>query len=146
MVHYSKDAVHPLFSQAIKSVPNFSGFTNFWGSRALEDSRIMSILFNEIKKTRGYFLETKTAKNSVARSLAQTAGVPFGDIAVSISGKARQGDVDKQLRGIAATAQNSGAASVFLPLNAATVSALKTLSPWFKQNGITLVFPSKIVQ
>jgi len=146
MVHYSKDAIRSFLSQAIKTIPTYAGFNNFWGSRALEDSRIMGILFTEIKKNHGYFLETKTARNSVARPLAETIGVPFGEMIGPSSGSVRQADVEKHLRGNAATAQNSGAEFACVVINAQTVAAVKALLPWYKQNGIALVFPSKIVQ
>jgi len=145
MVHYTKEMIQALFSQTLKAVPHFSGFGNFWGARALEDSRIMTLVFQEIKKNHGYFIETPTTKNSVARGLARTLGVPFEETSGTINDKIRQIDIEKQLRAYAATAQNNGVALVSITINTPAVSAIRAMLPWFKQNGITLVFPSQIL-
>ncbi len=146
MVHYSKDLVHSMLSQAMKTIPNYSGFSNLWGSRALEDSRIMSIILDEIKKDHGYFLEVKSAKNSIAESLAENREVPYREMIAMACRDLKQADIEKQLRAYAATAQTSGVALVACDISGAFIGAVRALLPWFKQNGISLVFPSKIVK
>ena len=146
MVHYPKDQIHSILSQAMKEVPNYSGFSNLWGGRAMEDSRIMTIVFSEIKKNHGYFLEIPTTKNSVAPSLAETNDIPFAEISGAITGKLRQAEVEKQLHAYAAAARNSGSAIVSINVDAPAVAAIKSSLQWFRQNGVMPVFPSQIVK
>jgi polysaccharide deacetylase 2 family uncharacterized protein YibQ len=146
MVHYSKDLVRSMLSQAMKTIPNYSGFSNLWGSRALEDSRIMTIILDEIKKERGYFIEIMSTKNSLAGSLAENSEVPYREMAAMIGRDLKQADIEKQLRAYAATAQTNGVALVSCEISGPFIGAVRALLPWFKQNGISLVFPSKIVK
>ena len=146
MVNLSKDAVHTVFSQALKDVPHCAGFNNFWGARVLEDSRMMTIILNEIKKSQCYFLESKGPKNSQARLLSASCGVAFESMTGLIPGTLSQIDCEKQLRSFAAYARNSGAAIVSIAVDPASVNAIKAMRPWFKQNGVALVFPSRILQ
>jgi polysaccharide deacetylase 2 family uncharacterized protein YibQ len=126
-------------------VPNFSGFNNLWGSRALEDSRIMGIVCNEIKKAHGYFIETRATKNSVVSSVCENIGLPDKEIDAVVGEKSNRADIEKQLRNYAATAQANGTIIVEAPINAPFVAALKASVPMLKRNGIRLVPASEIV-
>jgi polysaccharide deacetylase 2 family uncharacterized protein YibQ len=145
MVHYTKEAIHSIIAQAMTKVPNFSGFNNLWGSRALEDSRIMGIVCNEIKKAHGYFIETRATKNSVVSSVCENIGLPDKEIDAVVGEKSNRADIEKQLRNYAATAQANGTIIVEAPINAPFVAALKASVPMLKRNGIRLVPASEIV-
>ncbi len=145
MVHYTKEAIQAIIAEAMAKVPNFSGFNNLWGSRALEDSRIMGIVCNEIKKAHGYFIETRVTKNSVAPPLCENIGVPAKEIDAVVNDKSKQADIEKQLRNYAAAAQATGSIIVAAPINAALVEALKASVPMLKRNGVRLVPVSEIV-
>jgi Uncharacterized protein conserved in bacteria len=145
MVHYTKEAIHSIIAEAMAKVPNFSGFNNLWGSRALEDSRIMGIVCNEIKKAHGYFIETCSTKNSVVPSLCESIGLPAGEIDATLNDKSKQVDFEKQLRNYAAAAQANGTIIVAAPINAPFIAALKASVPVLKRNGIRLVPVSEIV-
>jgi polysaccharide deacetylase 2 family uncharacterized protein YibQ len=145
MVHYTKETIHSIIEESMVKVQNFSGFNNLWGSRALEDSRIMGIVCNEIKKAHGYFIETKATKNSVVSSLCENIGLPAGEIDATLPDKVKQADLEKHLRNFAATAQANGAIIVAASINAPFVAALKSSIPMLKRNGIRLVPVSEIV-
>ncbi|HAJ80750.1 MAG TPA: hypothetical protein DCO75_13385 [Fibrobacteres bacterium] len=143
MVHYSKDMIRSIILQAEKNIPLFSGFSNLWGERAITDSRIMNIVLNEIKKSHGYFLEMKTAKNSLAPELTGSMGISYEEFSGSITDNLKPADIAKQLKAYSAIAQTNGIAIVAVPLNKPLIQAIKTTLPWFRQNGINLVFPSQ---
>lgn len=145
MVHFTKEAVHAIVAEAVAAVPNFSGFNNLWGSRALEDSRLMGIVCNEILKTHGYFIETRATKNSVALSICESIGLPAGEINTVVNEQSKQTDLEKQFRNYAATAQANGSIIVSISINARVVAALKASVGLFKRNGIRLVPVSEIV-
>jgi hypothetical protein len=145
MVHFSKDLIRLVLSDAKKTVPTFSGFENLWGSRALEDSRVMGIIAEDLKKTGGYFVESRTTKNSVLPRLSESLDFPFGEIGVSVGETAKQAVIEKQLRQCAATAQANGSMIMAVPVTAQSVAALKASMPWLKQNGVRLANISEIV-
>jgi uncharacterized protein len=145
MVHYTKETIHSILGEAMTRVPNFSGFNNLWGSRALEDSRIMGIVCGEIKKAHGYFIETRPTKNSVALSVCENIGLPYKEIDAMVNEKSKQADIEQQLRSFAATAQSNGAIMVQAPMNMQFVAALKASIPMLKRNGIRLVPASEMV-
>jgi polysaccharide deacetylase 2 family uncharacterized protein YibQ len=146
MVHYTKDKIHGIMSQARKSIPESAGFANLWGSRALEDSQLMDIVMSEIKKNHGYFLEIKAARNSVAYNICKKMNLPYEQMSAVSQEKLRQQDIERILKNYSASAHTNGSAIVAFPLTGTLNSAIKNLLPWFRDNGISLVFPSQIVR
>jgi polysaccharide deacetylase 2 family uncharacterized protein YibQ len=146
MVHYPRETIRSIMSQAVVSVPHFSGFTNLWGSRALEDSRIMNIVLSEIKNQGGYFIEAKTAKKSVAPEIADTLGVPYEMITGAIAEKTNQSEIDRQIKSFCLIAQRNGSAIITVPITLPVIAAIKADLAWFRQNGILLMPAAEIVK
>jgi polysaccharide deacetylase 2 family uncharacterized protein YibQ len=145
MVHFSKDDIRSIISRAMTEIPNSSGFINLWGSRALEDSRVMTIVMAEIKNKNGFFIEVRSTKNSIAPAMAESAGVAYEEVVGAISEKARQADIEKQLKAFCQSAQLTGSAVITAPVTPAFIAALKAAMPWLRRNGILLVPVSEIV-
>lgn len=144
MVHYSRDAIRGALSDAIKDIPNFTGFANAWGSRACEDSRVMNIVLADIRKQHGYFMETRTTKNSVVASVASEVGCPFSQVTALIDKKTVP-DILAELKRLGAGAQASGSLAACARASRQLCDALNEARPWFRANGIRLVFVSEIV-
>jgi polysaccharide deacetylase 2 family uncharacterized protein YibQ len=145
MVHYSKDAITTIVSNAVKDIPNFTGFANAWGSRACEDSRVMNIVLADIRKQHGYFLETRTTKNSVVAQVASALDCPFSEVNVRIEKKTAP-DILAELKRCGAQAQAGGALVACVGASRQLCEALTAGRPWLKQNGIRFVFVSEIVK
>jgi polysaccharide deacetylase 2 family uncharacterized protein YibQ len=145
MVHYSKDAIETMVSGALKDVPNFTGFANAWGSRACEDSRVMNIILADVRKQHGYFLETRTAKNSVVSRIATALDCPFSEVNARID-KKTEPDIAAEIRRLGASAQVSGTVVVSVSASKQLADALNASRPWFRQNGIRPVFVSELVR
>ena len=105
----------------------------------------MGIIAEDLKKTGGYFVESRTTKNSVLPRLSESLDFPFGEIGVSVGETAKQAVIEKQLRQCAATAQANGSMIMAVPVTAQSVAALKASMPWLKQNGVRLANISEIV-
>ncbi len=80
MIHYPDDKLRSLMHGSMAMVPGFAGFSNFGGTRALEDSRVMSIVFAEMKKRHVYFLEQGITHKSVAASLSDSFALPYATV------------------------------------------------------------------
>ncbi len=145
MVHYSKEAILSLIANATKEAPNFTGFTNIWGSRACEDSRIMNIVIGDIAKQHGYFLENRTTKNSVVPTVAQSLACPYTHVNARIDKKSSQ-EILAELKRLGVSAQSNGACIVAVAASKPFLDGLVSCKPWFKQNGIKLAFVSEIVK
>jgi polysaccharide deacetylase 2 family uncharacterized protein YibQ len=144
MVHYSKENIRSIMAEATASVPHSVGFVNIWGSRALEDSRIMNIILSEIRDRKEFFVEMRTTKNSLAPAMAETLGVPYEEITGAVSEKTKA-EMEKQLKSFCLTAQLTGSAIITAPVTPALIAALKATLPWLRQNGVLLVPVSDLV-
>ena len=91
-------------------------------------------------------MESPTTKNSIANLIADSVGVAYGMMNFVIAGKPRQAEIERQLRAFGASARNSGSATISFSVDAPSVAAVRSSISWFKQNGITMVFPSKLVK
>jgi len=145
MVHYSEQSIRAMVSAAAQRIINVKGYSNLWGSRALEDSRVMTIVFEEIKKQRGYFIETKSARNSVAGPIAQRLAVPYENVTARLD-NAPTPDLVAEIKRDAAIAQLKGFLVVRCAGTRRLGDALKAALPFLRQNGVRLVFVSDIVK
>jgi polysaccharide deacetylase 2 family uncharacterized protein YibQ len=145
MVHFSREAIHNIISAGVKHIPNAKGFSNLWGSRGLEDSRLTGIVFDEIKKQHGYFIEAPATKNSVARAVAASAPIPYAEMGGRLE-KSSPADLLAEIKRYAAAAQAKGAITVRCTATKQLVEALRASLPFLKQNGIRLVYVSEIVK
>lgn len=62
---------------AIDNVPHAAGMNHHMGSKVTEDERIMRIILEVCKEKNLYYLDSKTAEDSVIPKLAKELSVPF---------------------------------------------------------------------
>lgn len=62
---------------AIDNVPHAAGMNHHMGSKVSEDERIMRIILEVCKERNLYYLDSKTAEDSVIPKLAEELSVPF---------------------------------------------------------------------
>lgn len=145
MVHYPEEQIRRIIHDAVKVIPNFTGFNNLLGSRACEDSHVMGIILDEIKKRNGYFIETKTARNSVVPSVAKRISVPFTVVTHNIKKGSDVSDIEENLKHLGFVAQKRGSIVISAPASGSFIKALKNVHGFLKQNGIRLVYVSEAV-
>jgi len=145
MIHHSAEQISGHLSRAASRIPEFSGFINQWGTRVMQDSRVMEIVLTGIKKEHGYFIDTKITPNSVAPAVARRLKVPFRAVDFEIPKNADAAAVDILLSELTAAAQNTGSALAAGYPTPALIGSLKKRLPSFAENGVTLVYVSAIV-
>lgn len=147
MVHYPEDKIKHLIDASVDKIPYYTGFSNLCGSRILNDSRVMSIIFSEVKDKNSYFLFNKVQQRLSLSTMAREKGVPFRfvDIFLDSTVSASESSVDS-LRHAALIAQKKGSVVLSAHATAQFREALTTLLPYFNQNGIQLVPVSELVQ
>lgn len=145
MLHYPEVQITKIFNQAIKKVPNFSGFSNLNSSPVLSDSRAMSIVLNNIKKHHAYFIECRSTKSSVVSIISEKLKVPYQKINFSIDEKTDAAAIEELLRHYTIVALKKSKILISARPSMAFLKALKNVLPEMKQNGIRLVYVSEIV-
>ena len=145
MIHYPEERLRSIIADAAGVVPNFAGFINSGGTRVLEDSRVTNILFTEIKKRHGYFIEDGTTRKSVAAIVARKISLPFATIGCSVDSAMHPDGIQDLIRRCAIEAQKRGCIIVSSKATTAFIRALKNELPVLRQNGIRLSYISEIL-
>lgn len=146
MVHYPQEQIVSLFSKATESVPNFSGFSNLGGNRVMADTRVMEILFSQIKKRNGYFIINPATRKSIAAIMAQKMQIPYGKIDYFIDTEKSSELIIETLRHCILSAHKTGKILIKGKATESFINALNDAVPVFEQNGIKLVYASEIVK
>lgn len=146
MVHYSEEKIRTIINNAIKAIPNFSGFASLHGSLALEDTRIMNIVLNHIKKHDGYFVDTRISKSSILSEITAKKRIPFGKVSEAIKEKSKVTSLENQLKHYAVVAQKRGKILISAKASRSFIKALTNVVPTLKTNGVQLIYVSEIVK
>lgn len=73
----SDEEIRKRIESAIDNVPYAVGMNHHMGSKVTEDKRIMRIILEVCKERNLYYLDSKTAENSVIPALAKELSVPY---------------------------------------------------------------------
>lgn len=145
MVHYTDDAIRAIVDEAVRTVPNFSGFANFKGTRATGDSRVVNTVLGVVRRSHGYFMEIAPTSRSVVRSVARSQDLPYAVVTERIDSRATGAQVETALQRLAAVAQTRGRIVVSIPPTAAAIAGLTAQLPALKRNGIKMTYVSEVV-
>jgi polysaccharide deacetylase 2 family uncharacterized protein YibQ len=145
MVHYPEDKIQKIITESMELIPHFSGLTNYFGARVVDDSRVMSLLFSEINSKQAYFLYNPQSRSSSAESVAKKNNVPFKSVDVYIGNKSSVAALQDTLRRCAMFAQKTGDVIISSKPTTAFINALKNELPVLKQNGVRLVYISELM-
>ncbi len=146
MVHYSRDKIRKMMSHAIDRIPNFSGMTNYMGSRAMQDSRCMKTVLSQIHAHHGYFLEQGDIYNSKAREVAQSIGCAWRKTDMTISDSPDEPTVEAAFREAIMHAHTYGDCILTAPRRVAVIEVLNRMRDVFDYNGIAFVYVSSLAQ
>ncbi len=125
------------------------GVNTHMGSKATGDEDLMRIVLREIKKRVLYFIDSRTAKSSVASQIAKSLGLRAASRQVFLDSGERGDDPDYirgQLKELASLARIKGKAIGIGHIRGATVGVLKEMMPQMEEEGIQFVTASEIVE
>lgn len=103
-------AILSRFRIAFDSVPHAVGVNNHEGSKATEDTRVMTVLFREFRKKGLFFVDSLVTGRSVCGTLAEKEGIPFTERDVFLDNVAERSAIEAQFRELAAKARQRGTA------------------------------------
>ncbi|MBN1130501.1 MAG: divergent polysaccharide deacetylase family protein [Chitinispirillaceae bacterium] len=144
MVHFTEERVRSMLSDAAAAVPSFSGFSNIGGARVLSDSRITGIIFSEIKKKRGYFIERPVAIQSLVAPQARRYGVPVATVDFVIDSSLPKNAQRDALLHYGNEARKRGAGVLLCASSGKTLRAIESALPGLTRNGVALSYVSEL--
>lgn len=125
----------------LAQVPLAQGVNNHEGSKGSADARVMGDVVRTIAAKRAdlFFIDSRTASNSVAQEIASQAGLATASRDVFLDNVDDQPAVEAQLRAAADIAVKNGSAIAIGHPRAATLAAVRALYPELQRRGITFV-------
>jgi len=137
--------------QMLNSVPGISGANNHQGSKATEDTRMMSIVLSELKRERLFFLDSFSTNKSVCSKIAKAIGIRYAkrDIFMDIpnsklKNEALRAYIRGQLDKLYIIAIKKGYAIGIGHDRKTTLDVLKDAIPQLENRGIKFVFLSEL--
>jgi|TARA_B110000495_G_scaffold41980_1_gene34320 polysaccharide deacetylase 2 family uncharacterized protein YibQ len=95
-------------NEVLKEIPEAVGMNNHQGSRATTDGKIMSVVASVLKKRDKYFLDSRTASNTVGEESMRSIGVPTARRHVFLDNNPSIEEISSQLDELVAFAKKRG--------------------------------------
>lgn len=130
----------------LRHLPLVVGVNNHMGSRATSDTRVMQHVFQVLKSTGLFFLDSYTISTSVAGQVAQEVGVPYAVNDLFIDNVNDEELIMTQIRQGISMAQRKGSAIIIGHVRPRTASALWKILPEIIDSGVQLVPVSALLQ
>jgi len=131
----------------INSVPHIVGISNHMGSKFTENRDKMEIVLKKMKEKGLYFLDSRTTKKTVGYKLAKNMDIKAAERDLFIDNSRDPRSIEKQLKKLPSIAKKNGGYAIAIghPY-ASTVDILKKTIPYLKEQGVTIVPLSQLVQ
>jgi polysaccharide deacetylase 2 family uncharacterized protein YibQ len=141
-----RDTVLKILDQAFESVPYARGISNHMGSLATENTRLMRIILDHLKKREMFFLDSLVTPRSVCRKLAQSLRLRYARRNVFIDNESDRAYIRAQLVKLAVMAKSKGVAVGIGHDRVNTIAVLKEAIPELESQGYEFVNLSEVVQ
>jgi hypothetical protein len=142
----SEAAIAQQVDADLAQIPQAQGVNNHEGSKGSADPRVMRDVAAALARHGNlFFIDSKTAPNSVAQQEAAAAGLPNASRDVFLDNVDSVSAVEAQLRAAASLALRNGSAIAIGHPREATYEAVRELAPELEREGITFVFARDLV-
>ena len=122
----------------LESVPDVVGVNNHMGSRATQDSKLMSLVASELKKKNLFFLDSRTHPKSIAYATAKSSGIVAFKRDVFIDGQDNSDYIKKQIKRAAQIAKQNGYVIAIGHIHKTTLLTIKEVIPSLKAEGFEI--------
>ncbi len=140
------DQISLLISQYQEEVPNAIGLNNHRGSLATSNPVLMNRFFKYFKETPLFFLDSRTTKNSIARSIARNHGVPTLRRDIFLDHRDDTQSIRSQMYKLIRLGRSKkGAIGIGHFTKPQMLKVLKQFIPYFKTHNVRLVRLSELV-
>lgn len=142
----NKNQIIKIFEKSLKTVPKAKGISNHMGSKAMEDGKLLMMLFPEIKKKNLYFLDNLVTDNSKAEDIARNVDIRFAKRSVFLDNESDFDYIKNQVQELVALAKTTGSSIGVGHDRMNTLKALERIIPELKEENIEFVYVSEIVK
>ena len=104
----SEAKIQGIIRKSLKSVPYASGVNNHMGSKATENTKIMTAIFNELKKRNLFFIDSLVTNNSVCQTVAKSMELPFGKRDIFLDNQNARESIEHQFELLTQEAKEKG--------------------------------------
>ena len=145
MSYFQDDEIKGRINKAFEHLPESIGLNNHQGSRGTADSRVMTLLANEIKSNNKFFIDSRTASNSIAESTMRKYGVPTNKRDVFLDNELDEEKIKIQLLKLAEDSEEKGIAIGIGHVKPQTLNVLEKEIPLLQKKGFRFEFVSNLV-
>ncbi len=126
-------------------VPLARGVNNHEGSKATANERVMRDVATVLADENRFFIDSKTAGDSVAEKVARDAGIAVAGRDVFLDNRADVAATEASLREAVADAKANGSAIAIGHPKPTTLAAIRNLYPELQADGVTFVLAEDLV-
>ena len=145
MSYFQDDEIRNRIRSAFENLPESVGLNNHQGSRGTADLRVMTLLAGVIKEKKKFFIDSRTASNSLAETTMRKYNVPTNKRNIFLDNELDEQKIKTQLLKLADVAEDKGIAIGIGHVKPQTLSVLKKELPILEEKGFRFEFVSKLV-
>ncbi len=142
----TRTKVEKLLDDAIASVPHLVGINNHMGSKATEDRRLLSIIFERLKTRRLFFVDSYVTNQSIADSVAKDKEVRFARRDVFLDNQNERAYIEKQFAEVARIAKEKGTAIAIGHDRTLTLEIVKEQTKLLRSQGFEIVPVNHLIE
>lgn len=146
MVDSDEATIKRILDSDLVSVESARGISNHMGSKATSDSRVMAIVFSELKSRDLFFLDSVTTPESVCEKVASEVGLPYARRDIFIDHDMDAEHIKKQMEKVEKVAVREGSAVAIGHDRKLTIEILTEIIPQMKERGIKFVKLSEMIE
>lgn len=142
----NEDEIRTQLMANLQHLPVVAGLNNHMGSRATSDTRVMQNVFEVLRDTELFFLDSYTIHTSVAGQVAEEYAVPYAVNDLFIDNINEEEQIMSQIRQGIELARRKGSAIIIGHVRINTAQALWRMLPEIITSGVQLVPVSALLQ
>jgi len=146
MVSFSEGEIKNIIEHDLGNIIYAKGVSNHMGSLATEDTRVMGVVFKELKKRRLYFLDSVVSGKSICADLAQKMKLSFTRRDVFLDNVETPEYIKDQIRKLKLRSRMKGEAVGIGHDRRITLQVLREMMPEMEKEGYRFVFISDLVK
>ncbi len=140
-----KTKVERILAESLRSVPYAAGVNNHMGSKATEDTNIMTIILTALKKEGLFFVDSLVTDLSVGRKVASELQVPFSKRDVFLDNINERSAIEKQFAHLADLARKNGYAIGIGHARGLSLQIIKEQTELLEKEGFKFVTVQELI-
>ncbi len=146
MASMNEKAIKDILAADLESVIYAKGVSNHMGSKVTKDSRVMSIVFNELGKRGLYFLDSYVSLDSVCPELAHKMKLGFARRDIFLDNQSGPEYIRGQIDKLKLAAKANGYAIGIGHGRKITLQVLRDIMPELRKEGYKFVRVSELIE